>query len=302
MLLEEVQQYGNLELLAKQVVEGFITGIHRSPFHGFSVEFAEHRPYNPGESTKNIDWKLYARTDRIYTKRFEEETNLRCRIVLDVSGSMYFPEASMAKLKFSVLAAASVCRLLYKQRDAFGLTTFGENIIQQTSARSSRAHLQEILHELQGYWDVKKEPQTSINTHIGYCLEQIALTQHRRSLVVIFSDMFENLADDENIWKAIQQIKFAKNEIILFHVQHAPQEVQFSFDNKPTRFIDTETGENILLNPAAIKDAYLSQISDMDKLIKDRCLQYNIDFYPIDVSGDFNQVLLPFYLKRMKLA
>jgi hypothetical protein len=120
--------------------------------------------------------------------------------------------------------------------------------------------------------------------------------------VVIFSDMFENLADDENIWKAIQQIKFAKNEIILFHVQHAPQEVQFSFDNKPTRFIDTETGENILLNPAAIKDAYLSQISDMDKLIKDRCLQYNIDFYPIDVSGDFNQVLLPFYLKRMKLA
>lgn len=302
MLLEEVQQYENLELLAKQVVEGFITGMHRSPFHGFSVEFAEHRPYNPGESTKNIDWKLFARTDRIYTKRFEEETNLRCRLLLDVSSSMFFPEINLAKLKFSVLAAASICNLLYKQRDAFGLTTFSDKIRHQTPARSSRAHLQEILQTLQPYWDLKKAPERPENTQIAHCLEQIAITQHRRSLVVIFTDMFENQADDEKIWNAIQQIKFAKNEIILFHVQHAPQELQFEFDNKPTRFIDTETGEQVLLNPAEIKDAYLAQISSMEKRIKERCLQYSIDFYPIDVSREFDQVLLPFYLKRMKMT
>jgi uncharacterized protein (DUF58 family) len=302
MLLEEVQQYQNLELLAKQVVEGFITGMHRSPFHGFSVEFAEHRPYNPGESTRNIDWKLYARTDRIYTKRFEEETNLRCRIVLDLSGSMFFPAENLAKIKFSVLAAASICHLLQKQRDAFGLTTFSDSIKQQTPTRSSRAHLQEILNTLQPLWDLKKAPAQSEDTQIANSLEQIAVTQHRRSLIVIFSDMFENAAEDEKIWQAIQHLKYAKNEIVIFHVQHAPQELQFEYDHKPTRFIDAESGEEILLNPVEIKDAYQQQISVMNKYIKDRCHQYNIDFYSIDVSQDFGQVLLPFYLKRMKMA
>lgn len=302
MLLEEVQQYQNLELLAKQVVEGFITGMHRSPFHGFSVEFAEHRPYNPGESTRNIDWKLYARTDRIYTKRFEEETNLRCRIVLDLSGSMFFPADNLAKIKFSVLAAASICHLLQKQRDAFGLTTFSDSVKHQTPARSSRAHLQDVLHTLQPLWDVKSAPTQPETTRIAHCLEQIALTQHRRSLVVIFSDMFENNADDVAIWQAIQHLKHAKNEIIIFHVQHAPQELQFDFDNKPTRFIDAETGEQVSLNPAEVKSAYVRQIAAMDQKIKNRCLQYNIDFYPIDASKDFGQVLLPFYLKRMKMA
>jgi uncharacterized protein (DUF58 family) len=302
MLLEEVQQYQNLELLAKQVVEGFITGMHRSPFHGFSVEFAEHRPYNPGESTRNIDWKLYARTDRIYTKRFEEETNLRCRIVLDLSGSMFFPAENLAKIKFSVLTAASICHLLQKQRDAFGLTTFSDSVKHQTPARSSRAHLQDVLHTLQPLWDVKSAPTQPETTRIAHCLEQIALTQHRRSLVVIFSDMFENNADDVAIWQAIQHLKHAKNEIIIFHVQHAPQELQFDFDNKPTRFIDAETGEQVSLNPAEVKSAYVRQIAAMDQKIKNRCLQYNIDFYPVDASKDFGQVLMPFYLKRMKMA
>jgi len=302
MLLEDVQQYQNLELLAKQVVEGFITGMHRSPFHGFSVEFAEHRPYNPGESTRNIDWKLYARTDRIYTKRFEEETNLRCRIVLDLSGSMFFPADNLAKVKFSILAAASICHLLQKQRDAFGITTFSDSVKQQTPTRSSRTHLHEIISNLQPLWDLKKAPAQVENTQIANSLEQIALTQHRRSLIVIFSDMFENDLDDTAIWQAIQHLKYAKNEIIIFHVQHAPQELQFDFDNRPTRFIDTESGEQVLLNPAEIKTAYLQQISALDKKIKDRCLQYNIDFYPIDASKDFGQVLMPFYLKRMKMA
>ncbi|MBM3400474.1 MAG: DUF58 domain-containing protein [Bacteroidetes bacterium] len=302
MLLEEVQQYQNLELLAKQVVEGFITGMHRSPFHGFSVEFAEHRPYNPGESTRNIDWKLYARTDRIYTKRFEEETNLRCRIVLDLSGSMFFPANNLAKVKFSVLSAASICHLLQKQRDAFGLTTFSDSIKQQTPTRSSRAHLQEILNTLQPLWDLKKAPVQTEKTQIAQSLEQIALRQHRRSLIVIFSDMFENHMDDTAIWQAIQHLKYAKNEIIIFHVQHAPQELHFDFDNRPTRFIDTESSEQILLNPAEIKTAYLQQITVIDKRIKDRCLQYSIDLYTIDASQDFGQVLLPFYLKRMKMA
>ena len=302
MLLEEVQQYQNLELLAKQVVEGFITGMHRSPFHGFSVEFAEHRPYNPGESTRNIDWKLFARTDRIYTKRFEEETNLRCRIVLDLSGSMFFPTENLGKIKFSVLAAASICHLLQKQRDAFGLTTFSDDVKQQTPTRSSRTHLQEILHTLQPLWDLKRAPIQPETTRIDHCLEQIALTQHSRSLIVIFSDMFENNVNDAGIWEAIQHLKHRKNEIIIFHVQHAPQELLFKYDNKPTRFIDAETGEQVLLNPAEVKSAYVKQIAAIDQKIKNRCLQYNIDFYPIDASKDFGQVLLPFYIKRMKMG
>lgn len=302
MLLEEVQQYQNLELLARQVVEGFITGLHKSPFHGFSVEFAEHRPYNPGESTRNIDWKLFARTDRVYVKRYEEETNLRCRILLDLSGSMFYPENTLAKLRFSVLAAASLCNLLHRQRDAFGLLTFDSDIRMQTAMRSSGSHLHAVLKPLQELWDTRSMPQGLSDTRIEHALEYAAQTSSRRSLIVVFSDMFENSGNDEAIWRALQHLRFVKNEVILFHVMHAPEEQDLLFENRPIRFVDAESGEKLLLNPSEVRDVFRERSAEHEKQIRQRCLQYGIDFYQVDVSKDLHQVLQPFYLKRMKMT
>lgn len=305
LLLNEVESYGNLELLARQVVEGFITGLHKSPFHGFSVEFAEHRQYNPGESTRNIDWKLFGRTDRLYVKRFEEETNLRCRILLDVSGSMYYPEGKNSKLRFSVLAAASIANLLKKQRDAFGLTTFQNSIIENTQIRSNALHFNEIINKLQGLWESNEAAEKKSQSNVSETLEYIAGTAKRRNLLVIFSDMFDSIETEEaekRIWNALQQLRFLKNEIILFHVQHKPEEGELEFPSKPMRFEDIETGEKIVMNPAEIKQEYQARMALFQKNIQTKCLQHKIDFYSIDVSKDFHQVLLPFYIKRMRMA
>lgn len=302
MLIEEIQSYNNLELLAKQVVEGFITGLHKSPFHGFSVEFAEHRPYNSGESTRNIDWKLFARTDKVFVKRYEEETNLRCRILLDLSGSMYYPEKSLAKLKFSVLAAASICSLLQKQRDAFGISTFDSDLGNQTPIRSSLSHFGEVMRILQSLWEVKTTPKVKKETNIAKALEHTALSSHRRSLMVIFSDMFENGDDEESIWRSLQHLRFLKNEVVLFHVTHKPAETELHFDNRPLKFMDVESGEQLIVNPLEVRENFLNKSTALDNKVKQRCLQYGIDFYPIDVSKDLHQVLSPFYIKRMKMG
>ncbi len=302
MLIEEIQSYNNLELLAKQVVEGFITGLHKSPFHGFSVEFAEHRPYNPGESTRNIDWKLFARTDKVFVNRYEEETNLRCRILLDLSSSMYFPEKTLAKLKFSVLAAASICSLLQKQRDAFGINTFDSDLQTQTPIRSSLAHFGEVMRILQALWDTKTNSESKKQTNIARALEHTALSSHRRSLVVILSDMFENGDDEESIWRSLQHLRFLKNEVVLFHITHKPAESELDFDDRPLKFIDVESGEQLIVNPSEVREQFLRESTELDNRVKQRCLQYGIDFYPIDVSKDLHQVLTPFYIKRMKMG
>lgn len=305
MLLEEVEKYENLELLARQVVEGFITGLHKSPFHGFSVEFAEHRQYNPGESIKNIDWKLYGRTDRLYVKRFEEETNLRCRMLIDISGSMYYPEETHAKLRFSVLAAASLINLLRKQRDAFGLTLFEDQLSFHSEIRSSNTHFRELLNKLQPFWKKNQTPPEKSRSSLASALEYLAQITHRRSLVIVFSDMLDTSAtgtEDKSVWNAIQQLRFQKNEVILFHVRHEPDEKLFDFPSRPFRFEDLETGEQMILNPAEIRQNYIAGMAAFEKRMIEKCHQYKIDFDPVDVSRDFHQVLLPFYMKRMKMA
>lgn len=306
MLLREVESYGNLELLARQVVEGFITGLHKSPFHGFSVEFAEHRQYNSGESVKNVDWKLYGRTDRLYVKRFEEETNLRCRVLLDISASMYYPQNVNAKIRFSVLAAASVFNLLKKQRDAFGLTTFDSQLRFNSEMRSSGQHYREMLSWLQPLWEVNATPAVTGESRIQNALQYLAQTTHRRSLIVVFTDMMDTDSAENGpqteLWNALQQLRFQKNEVILFHVRHKPEETLLEFPSRPMRFQDMESGEQIVLNPAEIREEYMGKMEAFEKEIKTRCMQYKIDFYPIDVSRDLHQVLLPFFMKRMKMA
>lgn len=292
------RNFGNLELLARQVVEGFIVGKHKSPFHGFSVEFAEHRLYNPGESTKNVDWKVFARTDRMYTKRFEEETNLRCQIVIDVSSSMNFPLNSFNKLQFSSLAAVSLMYLLQKQRDAFGLTIFDEEIQLNTPCKSSTTHYRILLSQLEHYIQ-----QLTLNkkTSTASVLHVIAEKIHRRSLIIIFSDMFSNHEDADEIFKALRHLKHNKHEVILFHVTDESREMNFEFENRPYLFIDMESGEELKLQSNQVKEYYQKRVKEYIDGIKLKCLQFGIDFIPADINSGFDGMLQSYLVKRSKM-
>ncbi|MBP6386934.1 MAG: DUF58 domain-containing protein, partial [Pseudarcicella sp.] len=183
-----VRAYSNIEFLAKQMVEGFITGLHKSPFHGFSVEFAEHRLYNTGESTRHIDWKVFAKTDKLFTRRYEEETNLRCHLLLDVSSSMFYPQGECHKIKFSTMAAACIMVMLQKQRDAVSLTLFSDKIELQTPLKSTPGHIHKLFLDLQN--TLSNQPNLQ-KTSIPDVLHQVAEKAGKRSLIVLFSDMFD---------------------------------------------------------------------------------------------------------------
>ena len=297
----KLAHFGNLEILAKQVVEGFITGLHKSPFHGFSVEFAEHRLYNKGESTRHIDWKLYARSGKIFTKKYEEETNLRCQIVIDCSSSMYFPkDAELNKFDFSVYAAASLIELLRRQRDAVGLSFFANKLELHTAAKSSIAHHRYLYSELEkrmvNYDEIAKK-----NTNAIDALHDIAELCHKRSLVVIFSDLLDDPDHLDELFRALQHLKHNKHEVILFHVVNQKMEVDFDLENRPYNLIDMETGEEMKLQPAEIKEFYVDSINKYFNELKMRCANYQIDFMPVDINQGVDQVLLNYLLKRQKL-
>ncbi len=271
-----IQPLSKLEFFARQVVEGFLTGLHRSPFHGFSVEFAEHRLYNTGESTRYIDWKLYGKTDKLFVKRFEEETNLRCQLVIDTSASMFYPVQKNRsietpdKLMFSAYSAAALAYLFRRQRDAVGLTTFSSAIDYNLAARSGKVHMQNLLSQL----DLLTSAQRNSSPHItdaATTLHYIAETVHKRSLIVLFSDMFDSSSNFENLFQGLQHLKHKHHEVILFQVVDKKHELTFDFPNRPTRFIDIESGAQLRLNPAEIKEAYLQSSSAFMNELKYRC-------------------------------
>ncbi|THH41438.1 DUF58 domain-containing protein [Neolewinella litorea] len=301
---EQVRNLGNLELLARQVVEGFIIGLHKSPFHGFSVEFAEHRIYNQGEPTRNIDWKVFARTDKMYTKRYEEETNLRCQIVVDSSSSMYFPEVSdrsadhVNKIRFSALAAASLMNLLMKQRDAFGLTFFNEGVDLHTRPKSSTTHYRLMLTYLQQLID---RPTHDIRTSTAAALHQIADSIHRRSLVILFSDMFDETEREDEVFAALQHLKHAKHEVVLFHTVDTSKEINFEFENRPYEFIDMESGERIKLQPQQVREYYVEQVAAYQERLRLKCLQYRIDYVEADIQAGFRPILQQYLVKRARM-
>jgi uncharacterized protein (DUF58 family) len=301
---KQVREMGQLELLARQVVEGFIIGLHKSPFHGFSVEFAEHRLYNQGESTRNIDWKVYARTEKLFTKRYEEETNLRCQLVIDASGSMFFPEVTASsaeyinKIRFSALAAASLMNLLQRQRDAFGLSIFNENITTHTPAKSSTTHYRLLLTYLEKM--ISQRPATP-RTNAAKALHEIAESIHRRSLVMIFSDMFDDSEHMDQLFSALQHLKYNKHEVVLFHTVDKSKEIDFDYDNRPYLFVDMETGEQLKLQPNQVKEFYTRQVSDYINALRMRCLQYKIDYVEADIQKGFKNVLQQYLLKRSKM-
>lgn len=301
-----LQQFGSLEFIARQVVEGFITGLHKSPFHGFSVEFAEHRLYNSGESTKHIDWKLYGRTDKLFVKRYEEETNLRCQIIIDNSSSMYFPAKDNItidnpnKITFAVYAAAAIIGMLKKQRDAVGLSLFSDHVELHTNARSTTAHQKYLYAQLESMLKPLGQ-EVHKKTLAADSLHEISDNIHKRSLVIIFSDMFDSNAAADQLFSALQHLRHNKHEVILFHVVDYAKEVEFDFDNRPYKFIDMETGRELKVNPLEVKNQYVTQLRAFKNELKLRCGQYRIDFVEADINRGFKQILLPYLLKREKM-
>lgn len=296
-----------MDFIARQVVEGFITGQHRSPYHGFSVEFAEHRHYNPGEPTRHIDWKLFARTEKLFVKRYEEETNLRAHLVIDVSSSMFFPFQDgkiQNKLSFSIYSAAALIRLLRKQRDAAGLTLFSDQVHLSTKARLSAIHNQHLYGELtrllQEAGDRKDKSRLNRMTKASETLHQLAEVFPKRSLVILFSDLFDQ-GDPEELFSALQHFRYNQHELIVFHVKDPKTEQNLDLPARPHLFVDMETGDKMKLNPSDIQDVYKKKVSDYFDEIRLRCGQYQVDFNEADIREDFRNVLLPFLLKRQRL-
>jgi uncharacterized protein (DUF58 family) len=298
---QHVRQLANLELLARQVVEGFITGLHQSPFHGFSVEFAEHRLYNNGESVKNIDWKLLARTDKLFVKQFEEETNLRCYLLLDTSSSMNFPAEGINKLQFSVYAIASMMYLFKKQRDAFGLCLFSDKMDWMSPARSTSAHLFYLYAQLEKAYN---NPKQNMATNISTVLHHLAGEIHQRSMVILFSDMLENSLNPQKmqeLFAAIQHLKYKKHEVVIFNVTSKQKELDFNFDNRPHHFVDIETGEEVRVHPNKIRDSYRTSLQQYRHELELKCAQYHIDIVDADIEQDYNGILKEYLIKRNRI-
>lgn len=303
--LNQSKVYFNLQLLASQIVEGMITGIHKSPFHGFSSEFAEHKVYNNGESTKHIDWKLFAKTDKLFTKRYEEETNLRCHLILDNSASMHYPKvdkfsvSNLNKIGFSVLASAVLMQLLKKQRDAVGLSIYGANYDFYTPEKGSERHFNLLLHQLENV--LNSSPEQSDTNTVKY-LHEIAEKLHKRSLICFFTDMFQYQAQTEELFEALQHLKYNKHEVVLFHTLDYKTEVDFDFDNVPKSFVDVETGDKVDLYAENIKESYKNRAERYISDVKLECAKYNIKYVPVSVSENFERIINTYLVERQKFG
>lgn len=301
-MIKELNSIDKLDLLAKKIVEGYLIGLHRSPFHGFSAEFREHKQYNLGDNLKSIDYKVFARTDKLFIKKYDEETNLRCQLVIDVSSSMYFPkENPRTKLEFSSIAAASLIHLLKKQRDAFGLTLFSDSILQNIEPKLTEKNKQLIYTALNNYLQKENNHSTS---NIIECIHCLAYSLKRRSLVVIFTDLLNTTIDDsfdEKFVKALQHLAFQKHDLILFYVHQKKTEIELDYGIQPTEFIDMETGEKIKLIPSELQSKFQKAMEDKINKIKTKCIQYGVDFVEADINQDYNQILSSFLRKRTKM-
>lgn len=302
--IKTISSFQHLELLANQVVEGFISGMHKSPFHGFSAEFAEHKVYNAGESTKHIDWKLFAKTDRLYTKRYEEETNLRCHLIIDNSSSMHYPKLKSNelfynnKIGFSVLASAVLMNLLKKQRDAVGLSIYSDKYEYYAPEKGSDRHHRMLLNQLENLIDTKTETK---NTDTITFLHQIAEKMHRRSMIILFTDMFQP-GNEEALFNALQHLKHNKHKVVLFHVIDSKTELNFNFDNAPRKFIDLETGDEVNIFADNVKTEYEKQVESYFKKLALTCAQNKIRYVPVNVGENFEKILTTYLVEKQSFG
>lgn len=299
--IEQFQQFDNMELLAKTVVEGFITGLHRSPFHGFSVEFSEHRQYNDGEPTRHVDWKLYGKTDKLFVKQYEAETNLRCQLVIDTSSSMLFPYKKgenfpKNKLSFAAYCASAIVYMMKRQRDASGLSLFSEEINFHAPARLSSVHLDMIYAEL-GKLVTSQGVSLQQKTNSIDAIHEIAERINKRSMVILFSDMIGSASDDE-LFQALQHLRYNQHEVIVFHVTDHKHELDFSYSNRPHKFIDLETGEQLRVKPQELRSEFERMSKEAFNEFKLRCGQYHIDVVEADINDSFSHVLQQYLIKR----
>jgi uncharacterized protein (DUF58 family) len=285
-----VAQLSNIELRARLVVEGFITGLHRSPYHGFSVEFAEHRQYNPGDDIRYIDWKVYGRTDKYYVKQFEEETNLRCIIALDKSASMrYASKGNISKFEYSAYLAASLAYLLMQQRDAVGLALYDENLVNYIPPQSKTSHIYTLMK-------VIDQTIPSDKTGTAKALNQLAEKIHRRGLVIVFSDFFD---DADSFVTALKHFRHKKHEVVAFQVLD-PREIDFRFSGSVI-FKDLETSEMLQTQPVQLEKVYRQTFEKFVNYIKKNCYEMNIDFNVVRTDEPFDKALRQYLTKRASL-
>ena len=296
----------NIEIFARNVVEGFITGKHKSPYHGFSVEFAEHRLYNTGESTKHIDWKLFARTNKLFNKRYEEETNLRCQIIIDASSSMYYPIRKKInlntpnKLLFSIYASAVLINLLKRQRDAVGLSVFTDTLEVHTPNKTTLRHSRILFKELDKLL-LKNHIQAPQLTNSNSVLHKISELLKKRSLVILFTDFIDPKKSIDEQFEAYKHLKYNKHEIILFYLFESATEQDLDFNNRPYKFIDLESHEEIKINPHNIQKSYQKQSKTFINKLKLKCIQYKIDLVEVDINKGFDNIIDTYLLKRQKM-
>ena len=287
---EVVSKLANMSLVARLVVEGFITGLHRSPYHGFSVEFAEHRPYMPGDDIRHIDWKVLGKTDRLYLKEYEEETNLKAYLLVDASASMGYRSASISKLQYASWLAASLSYLMLRQRDGVGLVLFDEKIRKFLPPRSMNSYLNLLLQELERL-------NSYGETRIGQTFHQLAERMKRRGLVIIFSDLFDS---PQEILSGLKHFRHNRHEVIVVHILD-PLERHFNFKQAGT-FLDLETGEKLPTQPWHIRTEYCRLVEEFTETLKKGCREQRIDYVLMDTSENFDRALLQYLIKRKKIG
>jgi uncharacterized protein (DUF58 family) len=300
---ELISRLAPLELKAKKIVEGFMSGMHKSPYHGFSVEFAEHRPYNPGDDFKHIDWKAYGKKERFYVKQYEEETNLRCYVLLDTSSSMQYKYFSKwSKLRYAVHFTAALMYMMQKQRDACGLIPFSSGIEEMIPAKSTYAHLRLLYGLLEKQLENESAHQERRITASAEAIHEIAERINQRSLVVILTDLFENKAEHDQLISALKHLRHRKHEVLLFNVVEHRSERELAFPDKRFAFEDMETGSEIEVLPAQVRKDYQEKVQEYIQRFRLACSEFEIDFEEMDTESDFDLALLAFLNKRKRLA
>ncbi|OQX89000.1 DUF58 domain-containing protein [candidate division KSB1 bacterium 4484_87] len=286
---EVVSRLKNMQLRARLIVEGFISGLHRSPYHGFSVEFSDYRPYMPGDEIRHIDWKAYGKTDRFYIKQFEEETNLKAYILLDISASMAYASDKISKLEYASYLAAALSYLMIEQRDAVGLISFDEKIQHYLAPRSVRSYLTQILSVLENIKSTQK-------TNIAATLHTMAERINRRGLIILLSDLLD---EPEQVLSGLKHFRHRGHEVIVFQILD-PREVDFDFKRRAL-FRDLETGDKMSTQPWHIRAEYQRLMRDFVQHYRRECRNHLIDFVTLNTAQDFNRALLEFLIKRKKL-
>ncbi len=298
----ELARVESLELRARGVVEGFITGLHKSPFHGFSVEFAEHRAYNAGDELRHVDWKVYGRSDRLVTKRYEEETNLRHFVVLDTSASMrYAGHAGVTKLEYGTTLAGALHVLMAKQRDATGLVAFDRSVHTLVRPRATRGHVRALLARLAALAEGPAEGSEPDGTAAAAALHEVADRIPRRALVVVVSDLFETTAGADDVVRALRHLRHAGHEVVVFHVLDAATERRFDFPDRPVRVRDLETGEERTLQPAQVRAGYRAAAEAFLAGVRRQCREAGVDYVPLDTARPYGDALRAYLDKRRRL-